>query len=173
MNASVGDKIRFSPGRFFYGLTFVVVLPAYLVLWSVRLGHLTLPDVPNVSAIGEILVLTGATILLAGMWAIVKRGEGLPMNAYPPKLYVRDGIYFLLSHPIYLGFCIGCAGVSILFYSSPGLWVITPIVTLSSVALIWGYERPQLIDRFGDAYCDHWLRLPTASSSPPMFRDFV
>jgi len=173
MNASVGDKIRFSPGRFFYGLTFVVVLPAYLVLWSVRLGHLTLPDVPNVPAIGEILVLTGATILLAGMWAIVKRGEGLPMNAYPPKRYVRDGIYFLLSHPIYLGFCIGCAGVSILFDSSPGLWVITPIITLSSVALIWGYERPQLIDRFGDAYFDHWLRLPTASSSPPMFRDFV
>ena len=173
MNASVGDKVRFSPGRFLYGLTFVVVLPAYLVLWSVRLGHLILPDVPHVPAIGQILALSGAIILLSGMWAIVKRGDGLPMNAYPPKRYVRDGIYSWLSHPIYLGFCIGCAGVSILFDSSPGLWVITPVVTLSSAALIWGYERPELINRFGDAYFDHWFRLPEVSSSPPVFRDFA
>lgn len=173
MNASVGDKTRFSPGRFLYGLTFVVVLPAYLVLWSTKLGHLTLPDVPHVPAMGQILILVGVLILLAGMWAIIKRGEGLPMNAYPPKRYVRDGIYFWLSHPIYLGFCTGCAGVSILFDSSPGLWVITPIVTLSSAALIWGYERPELINRFGDVYFDHWLRLPDASSSSPVFRDVM
>ena len=173
MNASVGDKIRFSPGRFLYGLTFVVVLPAYLVLWSSRLGHLTLPDVPNVPGLGPTLILAGAMILLAGMWAIVKRGEGLPMNAYPPKRYVRDGIYFWLSHPIYLGFCVVCAGVSIHFGSSTGLWVITPIATLSSVALIWGYERPQLIAKFGDAYFDHWLRLPDSDASRPILRDFV
>ena len=101
MNVSVGDKVRFSLGRFLYGLTFVVVLPAYLVLWSAKLGHLTLPDVPHVPAMDQILILVGALILLAGMWAIIKRGEGLPMNAYPPKRYVRDGIYYWLSHPIY------------------------------------------------------------------------
>lgn len=173
MNESVGGKIRLSPGRFLYGLTFVVLLPAYLVLWSLRLGHLTLPDVPQVSALAEILILTGAAILVLGMWAIVKLGNGLPMNAYPPERYVRGGIYFWLSHPIYLGFCIACAGVSILFDSSPGLWVITPVITVSSMALIWGYERPDLIDRFGDTYFDHWLRLPAASSEAPDFRDFV
>lgn len=173
MNALVGDKIKFSPGRFLYGLTFVVVLPAYLVLWSTRLDHLDLPAVPNAPGLGISLVFVGAMILLAGMWAIIKRGEGLPMNAYPPKRYVRDGIYFWLSHPIYLGFCIACVGVSILFGSSSGLWVITPVVTLCSAALIWGYERPQLINNFGDAYFDHWFRLPEASSSPPVLRDFV
>lgn len=173
MNESVGGKIRLSPGRLLYGLTFVVLLPAYLVLWSLRLGHLTLPDVPQVPALAAILILTGAAILVLGMWAIVKLGNGLPMNAYPPERYVRGGIYFWLSHPIYLGFCIACAGVSILFDSSPGLWVITPVITASSMALIWGYERPDLIDRFGDAYFDHWLRLPVASSAPPEYRDFV
>ena len=173
MNESVGDRIKFSPGRLLYGLTFVVLLPGYLVLWSIGLGHLTLPDVPNVPALGPILIVAGATILLAGMWAIVKQGHGLPMNAYPPQRYVRGGIYFWLSHPIYLGFCIACAGVAILFDSSSGLWVIMPLVTLSSVALIWGYERPDLIDRFGDAYFDHWLRVPVASDSPPELRDYV
>jgi protein-S-isoprenylcysteine O-methyltransferase Ste14 len=173
MNESVGDSTRFSPGRLLYGLTFVVLLPGYLVLWSLGLGHLTLPTVPNVPALGPTLIVAGATILLAGMWAIVKQGHGLPMNAYPPQRYVRGGIYFWLSHPIYLGFCIACAGVAILFDSGPGLWVITPIVTLSSAALVWGYERPDLIDRFGEAYFDHWLRVPVASASPPDLRDYV
>jgi protein-S-isoprenylcysteine O-methyltransferase Ste14 len=173
MNASVGNKVRISPGRILYGLTFVVGVPAYLVLWSARLGHLNLPAVPPVPALGQILVLAGAITLLAGMWAIVTRGDGLPMNAYPPKRYVRDGIYFWFSHPIYLGFCIGCTGVSILLDSSPGLWVITPIVTMASAALIWGYERPQLVSKFGDAYFDHWFRLPAANSSPPVFRDIA
>ena len=173
MNESVGGKIPLSPGRFFYGLTFVVLLPAYLVLWSLGLGHLTLPDVPQVPALGEILIVVGAAVLVLGMWAIVKLGKGLPMNAYPPERYVRGGIYFWVSHPIYLGFVIACAGVSILCDSGPGLWVITPIVTIASVALVWGYERPDLIDRFGDAYFDHWLRLPAASSETPGFRDFV
>jgi len=173
MNESVGDRIKFSPGRLLYGLTFVVLVPGYLILWSLGLGHLTLPDVPNVPALGPILIVAGTAILLAGMWAIMKHGHGLPMNAYPPQHYVRGGIYFWLSHPIYLGFCIACAGVAILFDSSPGLWVITPIVTLCSVALIWGYERPYLIDRFGDAYFDHWLRIPVASASPPELRDYI
>ena len=173
MNESVGDRIRFSPGRLLYGLTFVVLLPGYLVLWSLGLGHLTLPDVPIVPALGPVLIVVGTTVLLTGMWAIMKQGHGLPMNAYPPERYVRGGIYFWLSHPIYLGFCIACAGVAILFDSSAGLWVVTPIVTLCSVALIWGYERPYLIDRFGDAYFDHWLRVPVASASPPEIRDYI
>ncbi len=173
MNELVGDKIRLSPGRFLYGLIFVVLLPAYLVLWSVGLDHINLPNVPQVPALGEILIVAGAAILVSGMWAIVKLGKGLPMNAYPPERYVRGGIYYWLSHPIYLGFCVVCAGVSILFDSSPGLWVITPIIAASSVALVWGYERPDLIDRFGDIYFDHWLRLPAASSEAPGYRDYV
>ncbi|MDH3275885.1 MAG: phosphatase PAP2 family protein, partial [Gammaproteobacteria bacterium] len=142
-------------------------------MWSLGLGHLTLPDVPNVPALGPILVIAGTAILLAGMWAIMKHGHGLPMNAYPPQHYVRRGIYFWLSHPIYLGFVIACAGVAILFDSSPGLWVITPIVALASAALIWGYERPYLIEKFGDAYFDHWLRLPVARDSSPELRDYI
>ena len=173
MNASVGDKARFSAGRILYGLTFVVAVPAYLVLWSAKLGHLNLPAVPQVPALGFVFLLVGTMILLAGMWAIISRGEGLPMNAYPPKRYVRDGIYTWLSHPIYLGFGIGCAGVSILLDSGPGLWVITPIATLCSVALIWGYERPQLVTKFGDAYFDHWFRLPDTTLAPPVFRDIA
>jgi protein-S-isoprenylcysteine O-methyltransferase Ste14 len=152
-----------------------VFLPAYLVLWSVRLSHIPLPDVPQVPTIGLGLFVAGTTFVAAGMcmWAIVKRGDGLPMNAYPPKLYVRDGIYFWLSHPIYLGFCIACAGVSILFDSGSGLWVITPVVSLASAALIWGYERPDLINRFGEAYFDHWFRLPADSSAPTQPRDVM
>lgn len=173
MNVSVGDKIRFSWGRLFYGLIFVALLPAYLVLWAVNLNHLTLPDVPAVPVLGQVLILAGAALLLSGMWAILKLGKGLPMNAYPPERYVRGGIYFWLSHPIYLGFCIAWVGISIFLQSSSGLWVVAPTVVLASAALIWGYERPDLINRFGNAYFDHWLCLPVSSSEPPGLRDFA
>ena len=171
MNESPGDNKRLSVGSFFYGLTFVVLLPIYLVLWSGHLAHVPLPDVPDVPLLGETLVVIGLATLIAGMWAIMRRGNGLPMNAYPPKFYVRSGIYFWLSHPIYVGFCVACAGVAILFQSNPGLWVITPVVTISCAALIWGYERPDLINRFGVTYFDHWFRLPIASAAAPDFRD--
>jgi protein-S-isoprenylcysteine O-methyltransferase Ste14 len=173
MNESVGQKTRISVGSFLYGLTFVGLVPAYLVVWARSLDHLALPPVPNVPGLGQALVALGVVPLVVGIWSITSRGNGLPMNAYPPTRYVRSGIYYWFSHPIYFGFCIACAGISILFQSIAGLWVITPVVSLCSAALVWGYERADLIDRFGVVYFDHWFRLPIASSDTPGFRDYV
>jgi len=173
MNESVGQRTRISVGSFLYGLTFVVLVPAYLMVWAGSLDHLALPSVPNVPGLGQALIAIGMVLLVAGIWSIMRRGNGLPMNAYPPTRYVRSGVYYWFSHPIYFGFCIACAGISILFQSNPGLWVITPVVSLSSVALVWGYERADLIKRFGDTYHDHWFRLPVASSDAPGLRDYA
>ena len=173
MNESVGQKTRISVGSFLYGLIFVGLVPIFLVVWAHSLDHLALPSVPTVPGLGQALIAMGMVPLIAGIWTIMRRGNGLPMNAYPPARYVRSGVYYLFTHPIYVGFCIACAGISILFQSSPGLWVITPIVSLSSAALVWGYERADLIDRFGDTYFDHWFRLPVASNDAPSIRDYV
>src|ERR1039457_1951669 len=70
----------------------------------------------------------GALLLLWGMRDLWIRGGGLPMNADPPPRYVDRGIYRLLPHPIYTGFCALCVGVSISVGSASGLWLVSPLL---------------------------------------------
>ncbi len=67
----------------------------------------------------------------------------------------------LFPHPVYTGFCIVCAGVSIATGSASGLWLVSPVVALSCVALVLGYQRHKL----------HEQLLPGAGTSPPTGND--
>ena len=83
------------------------------------------------------------------MIALIRRGDGLPMNAFPPKKLVETGIYAWLGQPIYVGAVAVCAGVSIAAGSAGGLWLVTPLVALGAVMLTFGHERLDLLRRFG------------------------
>jgi len=138
-------------GRWLYGALFVVLLPIGLWAWA----SATATDVPVAVAwptpVGLSLAATGAALLLSGMIAIRIYGGGLPMNAYPPPKYVERGVYRLLPHPIYAGFVMLVAGVSIMAGSASGLWLISPLVALGCAALVLGYERHDMAGRFGRA----------------------
>lgn len=84
-------------------------------------------------------------VAIAQLWF---EGQGLPMNAYPPKVLVKSGAYFFFRHPIYVGFCIGCFGISLFFHSAAGFYLVSPIVVLLCWALIKGYEEPDMHRRF-------------------------
>ena len=56
MNESVGRKTRISVGSFLYGLTFVGLVPIYLIVWARSLNHFALPLVPNVPGLGQALL---------------------------------------------------------------------------------------------------------------------
>jgi protein-S-isoprenylcysteine O-methyltransferase Ste14 len=136
-------------GKILYGTLFVLVLPLALAAWSRGLAtHVELPT-PQASRLGACAILIGLATLLLAMWTLWKRGEGLPMNAYPPTRFVSTGIYALLPHPIYGAFIVLCAGTSIWYGSAAGLWVVTPVVAMASAALVAGYELPDLRRRFG------------------------
>src|SRR5262249_7327847 len=99
--------------------------------------------------IGAALIVLGVLLLAAGMHALWVHGGGLPMNAFPPPRLVQRGIYRYLSQPIYIGFVVLCAGVSVAAGSGAGLWVVTPLVATGCAALVFGYERHDLRRRFG------------------------
>jgi membrane-associated phospholipid phosphatase/protein-S-isoprenylcysteine O-methyltransferase Ste14 len=149
--------IRSHLSRVFYGTLFVVVLPLALVLWAhgardaVRLAALHSP------VFGVMLTSLGVAVLLTGMVSLWRYGGGLPMNAFPPPRFVENGIYSLVPHPIYGGFVIACAGVSIFLGSASGLWLVTPSVALASASLVLGYELPDLRNRFGERGFSIWL----------------
>ncbi|MBI5281618.1 MAG: phosphatase PAP2 family protein [Candidatus Solibacter usitatus] len=136
-------------GKVLYGALFAIVLPAALVAWAKATADtVRLPAVASLP-LGLTAAAAGSLLLLLGMAHLWTYGGGLPMNAYPPPRYVARGVFRLLPHPIYTGFCLLCAGVSIVAGSASGLWLVSPMVALGCAALVLGYERHDLRERFG------------------------
>lgn len=154
-------------GRVLYGLLFVAVLPVGLVVWArATEGVVCLPAFQNVWG-GGILAFIGVLLFGAASFSLWRDGGGLPMNAYPPPRFVERGLYGYLAHPIYVGFVVLCAGVSLAAGSASGLWLVTPVVALAAAALVVGYETPDLRERFGDQLRPPRLRLPRATEEEP------
>ncbi len=161
--------MRGSLGRFLYGLLFVGVLPLLLVVWARALGSVVRLPVPTSLAGGGALAAAGLALIVAGWLALWRHGHGLPMNAFPPERFVDRGIYGYLSHPIYVGFVLACAGVSLATGSSGGLWLVSPAAAASCAALVYGYERADLRARFGEVLPAPRLRLAAVSADRPDF----
>lgn len=163
--------VRLSPGagKVLYALLFNVAFPALLWLWARGAEpNVTAPAV-TAPAVGWPLFGVGAALLVAGMLSLRVLGEGLPMNPWPPVKFVTRGVYALVAHPIYCGFTLGCAGLSLVFGSAAGLWLVTPVVALAAAALVLGYEGIDLEQRFGKRTQPVYLHLPLGGSEAPGF----
>lgn len=156
--------------RLLYGGLFVVVVPLALWLWAMRLAPVVpLPGV-RAPASGALVSAGGMALLTLGIADLIRRGRGLPMNAFPPPVFVRAGVFRWLRNPIYIGFGLLVAGVSVVVGSAAGLFVVAPITMLSMVALVWGYERHDLVARFGPSALDPpRLSLPRGGDGAPTF----
>ena len=144
-------------GRVLYGGLFAVFVPVAVFIWARATSGLIHADGFQERLYGACIAALGITAMIAGMAALWRKGGGLPMNAFPPPRFVADGIYGIAPHPIYGGFVITCAGVSIFSGSASGLWLITPAVAMACSALVLGYEMPDLRRRFGRAKASPWL----------------
>jgi len=142
-------SLRLFGAKVLYGSLFVVAIPLALLLWVVAARDAIHLATPQSFLWGSVLGASGLVIVLLGMLSLWVYGGGLPMNAFPPPRYVASGIYALIPHPIYGGFVMLCAGISIFYGSRSGLWLATPSVALACAALVLGYEQPELRKRFG------------------------
>jgi len=155
-------------GKVLYAVLFVLVAPAALVGWAIATDSIVpLPTIPYGRA-ALIPIVVGLSLMVAGFAALVPYGKGLPMNPYPPPVYVSRGIYRFTPHPIYLGFVIACFGVAIFLESPAGIWLVSPTVALALTALVLGYERHDLRRRFGaEAIHKPLVSLPPDRPDPP------
>ncbi|MBZ5583886.1 MAG: phosphatidylethanolamine N-methyltransferase family protein, partial [Acidobacteriia bacterium] len=158
---------RMTVGKILYGAAFTVVLPVLLILWAAGAEpSVALPAFGD-PAFGFVLALCGLGLTAAGMRGLWRFGGGLPMNAFPPPKLVSRGAFRWIPHPIYTGFVAACLGVSMAARSAAGLWLVTPVVALGCAALVLGYERPDMLRRFGAI-----LRvLPADEEKPPAATD--
>ena len=154
-------------GKFLYGFTFVVILPLLLFEWARLTEDVVLVPVAGSLLPGIFATVIGLAAMIAGIITLSRLGGGLPMNAYPPPRYVARGIYTLLPHPIYAGFTLACVGVSMACRSSSGLWLISPVVALGCTALVQGFEKQDLVRRFGPSLPRTLLHLPPDETRAP------
>lgn len=157
---------KLASSRFFYAFAFCVLIPC--LLWngaSYWEPYVNLAPVHS-PAVGTALVLAGAILMIGAMTSLKRDGGGLPMNAFPPPRFVSSGFYALVPHPIYWGFCLACAGISVGTGSAAGLYVMTPLAALGCLAIVWGYERRDLIRRFGTSAPPTLAGLPPDTQEP-------
>ncbi len=158
-------------GKFLYAVFFLVVVPVALWLWA----HFTeniipLPAVESKVA-GSALMIMGGALMLWGMYALRFYGKGLPMNAFPPPLFVTKGPYRLFRHPIYWGFGLAMIGYFIFTGSASGIWMVAPLTVLGMVALVIGHESIDLKRRFPDQFIRTVLDYPEARKEVADNRD--
>ncbi|MBZ5589772.1 MAG: prolipoprotein diacylglyceryl transferase [Acidobacteriia bacterium] len=160
-------------GKLAYGILYVLVLPASLWFWAiVAARNVHLPPVLSVAG-GEVVAAAGLLLMAVATWSLARHGRGLPMSPYPPTVFVASGPYSVFGHPIYAGFALACAGVSIAAGSASGLWLVTPTVVLACTAFVLGHERLALGERFPSAVSPPWLHLPSEGAAAPTLADRV
>jgi hypothetical protein len=130
---------------------FCAVLPVLLVLWARATADVVTLPAYGSPALAFLAAIAGGLLLLAGMWALWRHGGGLPMNAFPPPRLVTRGIYSVIPHPIYTGFCLMSLAAAMAVRSGSGLWLVCPVLSMGCASLVLGYERPDLERRFGAA----------------------
>ncbi|CAF4752438.1 unnamed protein product [Rotaria sp. Silwood1] len=160
-------------GKIFYGSLFTILLPLILMFWSKQTEkYILLPILTN-SIVAFIFILLGLILMFSAMLDLWIKGDGLPMNAYPPSILVTTGLYNIFSHPIYIGSSIFSFGLSIYFQSKSGFWLMSPILTLSWLALVYGYENEDLRKRFPDIKWNPLLHLPENIKMKSQFKDII
>lgn len=160
-------------GKLLYALLFNGALPLLLWLWARTLDARGGAPAVHRPLLGGGLLGVGALFVVAGVISLRVLGDSPAMNPWPPARRVSRGLYALVAHPIYLGFTLGCAGLSMLYGSPAGLWLITPVVALGAVALVLGFEGPDLQQRFGPRVEPVLLHLPLGGDASPQVRERI
>jgi protein-S-isoprenylcysteine O-methyltransferase Ste14 len=166
--------------KILYGAIFIVLLPVFLYLWSTGLDkYINLP-IPTLSEhyyfslfTISISLLIGLIFLLGGWYALYKYGKGFPMNPFPPEKFVTRGVYSILPHPIYTGFCFLTLGIFLMLQSQGGVWIIFPVVCLGCVSLVYGYEKEAIENNFGKTYINYIFKLPEDSDIKTQPLDYI
>lgn len=157
-------------GKMAYGCLFTIILPLVLIFWAKQTERFIFLPIPTDSWISLIFCFLGLMLIIEGMRELWVKGDGLPMNAYPPPKLVTTGIYRLFSHPIYIGSSILCLSFSVYCQSKSGFWFISPLFTFAWLALVYGYENEDLKKRFPNA---HWRLLISVPENLPIQAQFI
>lgn len=138
----------------------MVIIPALLIIWANYTRQIVCIPVPTNAIISYSGLLVGVFFIISGMLHLWIFGKGLPMNAFPPKYFVKKGVYAITRNPIYFGTAILSFSISSILNSSSGFWLISPLFTLMIIAYTIGFENERTLKIFGPQNYKPLLSLP-------------
>ncbi|HZA05015.1 MAG TPA: methyltransferase [Propionibacteriaceae bacterium] len=124
------------------------LVPWWLTGW--RLGQ-PLPVWAPLRAVGALLVVVGAGVLVHAFVRFVVEGLGTPAPVAPTERLVVGGLYRYVRNPMYLAVVAAIAGQALLLWQA----VLVPyaaVVAVAFVGFVLGYEQPTLQRQFGPQY---------------------
>ncbi len=154
-----------------YGLMFTVIIPVILIVWAKFTRNIVTIRLPVNLLPGYILLITGAIFVCSGIWNLWRSDNRLPVNAFPPKRFVKNGIYDFTRQPIYSGAALISFGLSAVTRSASGFWLVSPVFTLLMAAYVAGFKNEKTQSVFGTQDYKPFLSLPSASNIMPSFGD--
>jgi protein-S-isoprenylcysteine O-methyltransferase Ste14 len=117
-------------------------------------------------ALGLVLGVPGALVVLACIGSFIFRGRGTPAPFDPPVVFVPTGPYRYVRNPMYIGAALVLAGYGFSQRSASVVLLTAGFLLIMHLFVIL-LEEPSLERRFGDSYAaykwavNRWLpRLP-------------
>ena len=110
-------------------------------------------------AIGALLIVAGAVVLLDAFARFVVEGLGTPAPVAPTKRLVVGGLYRYVRNPMYLAVGAMIAGQALLL-ARPLLLFYAATFAAVVFAFVRLYEEPTLAHKFGAEYEDYRRAVP-------------
>jgi len=142
-------------------LLFLLVAPgvaAGLVPWLLTGWDSTDPPTA-LKLLGGVLIVAGASVLVAAFARFVVEGIGTPAPVAPPSELVVGGLYRYVRNPMYIAVTTTIVGQAVQL-GRPVLLAYAAVFMAAVVAFVYGYEQPTLARRFGAAYEDYCRNVP-------------
>ena len=119
------------------------------------------PDDPVawVDALGRLLVLAGAAVLVHAFVAFAWHGRGTPSPSAPTERLVVEGAYRHVRNPMYVAVLAVVLG-QVLLFTSWGLSAYLVVLALTVDVFVHTYEEPTLREAYGRAYDEFCENVP-------------
>jgi membrane-associated phospholipid phosphatase len=153
-----------------YGLVLFVIVPVILILWAKFTKNIVTIPLPVNLLSGYILLITGAIFVCSGICDLRRRDNRLPVNAFPLKRFIKNGIHGFTGQPIFFGASLISFGLSAITRSASGFWLVSPVFILLMAAYATGFKNDKTQFVFGAQDNKPFLSLPSTSDIMPSFR---
>jgi protein-S-isoprenylcysteine O-methyltransferase Ste14 len=115
--------------------------------------------VPWVDALGWLLVLPGAVVLIHAFVAFAWHGRGTPSPTAPTERLVVEGAYRHVRNPMYVAVLAVVLG-QVLLFASWGLFAYLVVLGSAMNVFVHAYEEPTLREDHGPAYDEFCANVP-------------